>query len=829
MQTVWSRATQLRSTCRCPSCISAPTATVTRRCTTGTLPKRIRFGDVFTVFYSSVLATAAVADAEWKDAKRRDLDVAIEKATEDLKATEREQERRIQRVLLRAQDELRNVKTEGPKNTQTLQDIFRTASTGKFPIVPFAEPRNPWSDAGGVQIGINARSRAPHTRRYYGISTALRGRWPSAEQAESRSVEGTQAEGGIISRPDGDIGAALEQHDSQSLSEARIKIQLKRCKSWRGEPGWAMRNRIEKPSLAIPTTHESKNMSQDAELALPRLVHRPSGAGAKNRLEYKLDTLCLKHVGGGFPLGTLPHGRSTFDIWELAGELTPLDGRDTSRIETSVAWFVFRLLVRAIDASNSGSAYLKLPDNTFLRFKEDHRRMLKMMTAQLASRLKAPEPSLGTVPRSQLFPKYTSQEAKGRPDQRKLNEKLYCLSDSQPLVTLLSIICHHLLASPTPPDVHTYNVLIVKFCNLQYYDLAATAISSMFRGGIYPNEITTAAILRFFIHTSDEVRFNKYADFLNCKSLKAVVTPDSETGMATQRPAYNFQYEDMAACNAATHKELILGWLRFGKFEQALVEYQVMAHRGYLKNRINLDRRILIAILQHCVQTANWEWGTAVWEALKERCDAGQHELIAEQYYWMLQLCVVCGRESDFDLVVVDGIKKGRQQPAGLLPWGLQMSDFVSASDEVRCLMDDVRLLERLKDPRALPGDYKQKTEVPLLSGTRNLREWITQSLRELDPKIRSRAEEARPFPHPLHYPRNQEKPAPEDNLAELVETLNEEPRNVSQHTHSGTPDGEVLEDTGRHPAAGCDYADDLQYKAPIIEDEPPQSLPTWV
>lgn len=942
----------MRSTCRCPSCLSAPTAAVSRRSTTGTLGQGIRFGDVFTVFYSSVLATAAVADSEWKDAKRKDLDASIAKAIDELKATEREQDRRIQQVLLRAQSELRDIGAEGPPKPQILQGIFRTILSGKSPNAPFEELRNPWRDGGRVQTGIDVRSRAPGTGCYDGTSTATRDLWPSAEQAQMLE-KGTQAEGRISGRPnDNDAGAALEydyrpvleaNHETsvtpkmtmlisdgingsppsetsgiestttrttlwtsdgasdRLLSEAtntrlttkredlwtadaasgppllksssrsstttrenlsasdgvkqcrkRVNIRFTMSKSRKEEPGWAIRkpgwatrNRMEKLSSVIPTTHVSTNISQDAQLASPRLRHRPSGAGAKESLQYKLDTLCLKHVRGGFPLGTLPRGQSklnmlslkhvrggfppgtltrsqsTFDIWERAGHQTLLDGLEMSRLETSVGGLICRLLVTAIDASKCGSISVKLPDNTDRHFTKSQRKMLKMMISQVTDCLKAPEPKVDTLSHSPLIPRYLDQ-VEGRPGKTNLNQELLRTFTYSPnLEALLPEVCSQLLASPTPPDVHTYNILIIQLCNLQYYDLAAAAISSMFDGRINPNEITTAAILRFFNHTGDMVRFEAYADFLNHRSLNSVMRPDYETGTTTRGAAYRFEYEDMGSSNTATQKELILGWLRFGNFEHALVEYQVMVHRGYLKTRPILNRSILISILQNCVLTGNWEWGTAVWQDLMKRPNAPRGELILEQYYWMLQLCVVCGRDSQFNLVVEDGISKEKQ-----LPEALQMSDFVSTSDEVHRLMDDVRLLEKLRNTGTLPGRYKHKMFVPRLSRIMNLRSWISESLSMFDPQRRRRAEEAGPVTHLLYHFRTPKESTPKISLAKLIKSIDEESRNASEHTQPRTLEEEVLEETDHRPLAGGDDADESQDDVPFVEAEPPQALP---
>lgn len=79
MQVLWSRATQARSSCRCSSCLHVAT-TLARRTTTVASKRRLRISDVFTACYSTILATAAFADARVKEDRRKEWDRLIEEA-----------------------------------------------------------------------------------------------------------------------------------------------------------------------------------------------------------------------------------------------------------------------------------------------------------------------------------------------------------------------------------------------------------------------------------------------------------------------------------------------------------------------------------------------------------------------------------------------------------------------------------------------------------------------------------------------------------------------------------------------------------------------------
>jgi hypothetical protein len=75
MQALWSRAAQA-SSCRCSSCLHGA-ATIGRRTTTAASRRRFKAGDLFTACYSTILATAAVADSKVKEDRRNEWDRLI--------------------------------------------------------------------------------------------------------------------------------------------------------------------------------------------------------------------------------------------------------------------------------------------------------------------------------------------------------------------------------------------------------------------------------------------------------------------------------------------------------------------------------------------------------------------------------------------------------------------------------------------------------------------------------------------------------------------------------------------------------------------------------
>ncbi|KAH8601330.1 hypothetical protein B0O99DRAFT_681354 [Bisporella sp. PMI_857] len=76
MLSLWFVAAKTRSTCRCHSCLNAAT-TISRRATTAPAPRRLRYGDLFTACYSTILGTAVFVDAKAKEDRSREWDRLI--------------------------------------------------------------------------------------------------------------------------------------------------------------------------------------------------------------------------------------------------------------------------------------------------------------------------------------------------------------------------------------------------------------------------------------------------------------------------------------------------------------------------------------------------------------------------------------------------------------------------------------------------------------------------------------------------------------------------------------------------------------------------------
>ena len=124
MQNVWSRAAPTKCTCKCA--FGHSSTALSRTSTSSTLRRRLRFRDIFTIFYSTVLASAAVADSYQKNARRREWEVAIKKAREELAAIEEQQRIRVAALSLEPDT---SESISNPWSTENTWDkVFKSAA-----------------------------------------------------------------------------------------------------------------------------------------------------------------------------------------------------------------------------------------------------------------------------------------------------------------------------------------------------------------------------------------------------------------------------------------------------------------------------------------------------------------------------------------------------------------------------------------------------------------------------------------------------------------------------------------------------------------------------
>ncbi|KAA6406755.1 MAG: hypothetical protein FRX48_09478 [Lasallia pustulata] len=256
--------------------------------------------------------------------------------------------------------------------------------------------------------------------------------------------------------------------------------------------------------------------------------------------------------------------------------------------------------------------------------------------------------------------------------------------------TLMSRICYNLLVSSTPPDVHTYNMLIVVLCRLRQHGLVRAVLESMLECHVPPNTVTISAALRFYSATNDRSCFESYVKLVGSRNgvldlgqpaisvlsrrsdvlprylhKRRLVRTNDTTRLPVdlapiQEDAYMLVLQK-APRDQAVLEELFCGTLKFFGLSQARYCYKALVEEGW---EVNI--RILTLMLKRCARERYWRLGRMVWQQLHDLgLQAGK-----KTYYWMLSLCHNCQRDREFHAIMKQASSQG-VKPEIPVSWNL--------------------------------------------------------------------------------------------------------------------------------------------------------------
>ena len=691
MQTIWSRAIQAKSSCRCPSCLTTPSA-VTRRPNTAAASRSFRYGDIATFFYSSILATAAVADAASKDARRKKLDNSIAEAVEALKTMESEQQKRLQ-ILHIAQRELRVVARQHERRIQALRETIGNTHMAQ----PMELVQNSLEN-------LEEKKLRPHS------ALAAAGETLSAAGRAFGSTE---------------IIAEGPNHGDRIMS-----LSLKHDENSVVIPGEVLRGDESIPDESVP-----KKTIKDIDDGLP----------------YKMTTLAKsasEWLSYDENSQDLTKGHESAEIWSSAPWSGRISDHKILEMNTSIAKLIYRLLLMSLDGAGHEGVVLNVEGTPWI-MRPQHRPELHMKVVSMTNRLQ--ELSKNLVDSKNItpvqFPNYYP------PDHQLGEDSLHkalqtSLRETSGIHDLLPKICYQLMVSRTPPSIHTFNMLIIRLSYTQHYQVASAVIDSLFECKLRPNEITTAAVLRFYDYTNDFDAFKDYIGRMNAEgkhsliklSVKPEITPENKNHFIVRHVRYRRPsvasysehlrheklYIEKAPRNRDTYMALISGWLSFSDLRSALTEYVTMIRSGWKPDNV-----ILTALLSHCALNKRMDWGAVVWRDIVETYE--RPDIVA--YYWMLHLCAQLEESKMFDSVLQHGA--ARQ----ILPPDMDREAFIVPANH---LETDNRVLEMLREhihvPRLKPL-RKQDKEATQRSGM-NLGSFLSEALQNANTGQLARARE---------------------------------------------------------------------------------------
>ncbi|KAI7362656.1 hypothetical protein KC354_g7097 [Hortaea werneckii] len=288
------------------------------------------------------------------------------------------------------------------------------------------------------------------------------------------------------------------------------------------------------------------------------------------------------------------------------------------------------------------------------------------------ARLKRSDPELNGWQRSEQDMPLCSY---GQDDQglfhgttRELNKSLQAIfkqhaSSAITTPALLAKVAYNLSISAAPPNVHTYNTLLLGFSKAQQPTLVGSTIHSLRRTSMRPNEVTNSAILNHFTAQDDAEGFIKWIKLMRGKNGGlALARPDiriNEAGadrlIRDEERGRPDRVIQLPYPTPNVFSAIIRGMLKFSGFDTALGICERMGQEGW-----GLCMSGLTPLLKDCARHGDWESGLAVWDqiqALKKKSTRRQgkswvSEVVGlDAYAAMLRLCSRTGQRDKFESV----------------------------------------------------------------------------------------------------------------------------------------------------------------------------------
>jgi hypothetical protein len=366
-----------------------------------------------------------------------------------------------------------------------------------------------------------------------------------------------------------------------------------------------------------------------------------------------------------------PRNLAPESIYAFSGRRAKRETRawTPKKIETislSVDLLQLRIMINLINRGLGGEAAREVPEEYgayLLKARESlhaHKTTLKQDFGRVRE---APHTLEGYERTSNHLPlnTFSSIEAgeKGYRTPRDLNLSLQSLFKEhkrQGITTpaLLARICYNLSVSPLPPNLDTYNTLLLGLSAAKQPDIITIIIRSLHQCNLRPNETSITAILKHYTATDDPDSFVHFVQRMRGK----------HSGLALAHP--DIRITDVSNGRLIPHEDdptkiiqlpyptpkvfaaLIAGVTKFGGFDTALGVCKNMGEEGWGVCMSGLD-----PLLQDCADRKDWESGLSVWEQVQQleaksrrmssNRERGAERIPLQVYAAMLRLCLGSG------------------------------------------------------------------------------------------------------------------------------------------------------------------------------------------
>ncbi|KAM0702142.1 hypothetical protein Q7P35_011052 [Cladosporium inversicolor] len=304
--------------------------------------------------------------------------------------------------------------------------------------------------------------------------------------------------------------------------------------------------------------------------------------------------------------------------------------------------------------------------------------------------------------------------------------------------TLLARICHNLSASPLPPNLDTYNTLLLGLSVAEQPHIVTHVIRSMKQCNLRPNETSITAILNHYTATDDAASFVHFVETMRGKHLGlALAQPDvritsASNGRLVPKTDDPTKIIQLPYPTPKVFAALISGVTKFGGFDTALGVCKNMGEEGW-----GLCMSGLAPLLQDCADRRDWEAGLSVWDQvqqLKARSKRqnpdpvrGHERVPMRVYAAMLRLCLGKGEKKLYQEVWDEATRAHRASAHVIARMVKDQMGLASASqpaaDEVTpaVLVDDKAQADQNSGESASQTTVEQTNPTLPENGTANI------------------------------------------------------------------------------------------------------------
>nr|POE51767.1 hypothetical protein CFP56_25974 [Quercus suber] len=228
--------------------------------------------------------------------------------------------------------------------------------------------------------------------------------------------------------------------------------------------------------------------------------------------------------------------------------------------------------------------------------------------------------------------------------------------------SLLAQVAYNIHKSTAPPNLSTYNTLLLGFESADHRTVVGAVVASLRDVGARPNEITHACILRHYVATNNAYNFSEWVARMRGRNGGVTLArpdikiTDASRGRLIRQEENPDKIMQLPYPTPRVFAAIVEGTLKFAGFDTALKICEGMGEDGW-----GLCMSGMTPLLRDRADEKDWDSGWAVWreiETLNARASSHNTHLVSNDeviglntFAAMLRLCSQCDRKGMFDQI----------------------------------------------------------------------------------------------------------------------------------------------------------------------------------